>query len=785
MKSNRLSFFTIILAVLSGNPAFGQGGKWADSLSGFLSEHCYECHDDDVSKGGLNLLDLGTNLYDPETMRRWVLAFDKVESGEMPPEKKPRPGAKEMGQFLAGLEKSIFTTDLKRKEVVLRRLNRLEYQNTLRDLFALPHLSVRDMLPEDAEAHGFDTIGDALELSTEQMLVYLEAADYLLDEAIGPKDKPETVTSTSNLKTSSGRVLGKLFREHDEGVVLFSSSYSPSVFRGFEIKQPGVYRFTVRARPFQSDRKMIVRIYAGDVIARRGKRWLSGHYEIEPGEKWTEIKFEEYLQPRDSIQIVTYRNGGHESKANETTRPGVLVGDATCIGPVIEKWPLESRRKLLGNVDPNKAIAQDADEVLKWLLPYFYRRTVKPEEVEPFQSLTRAALADGRPWLEALRIGIKGIMVSPGFLFLEEPGREQVSDFALASRLSYFIWKTTPDRELLSLAARSKLQEKEVLAAQVERLLKDPRSQRFIDDFTGQWLDLYEIDFTEPDKHLFPEYDELLRTSMLEESKRFFSEILNNDLSVTNFINADWTILNSRLAEHYGIPGVDGLNYRKVQLPPESPRGGLPGQAAIHKVTANGTNTSPVLRGNWMLENIFGEPVPPPPANVPAVEPDITGATSLRDLLKKHSESKSCVGCHRKIDPPGFALERFDPIGGWRDWYRSMGEGERIEPVRFVDPPINKVRVRYKKGLPVDASGTTSDGYDFADFKEFKAHLANRHDMIARTLTEKLLAYSLGRGMGFSDRPDIENIVESTTESNYGLRSLIHAVVQSPAFRKP
>lgn len=758
---------------------------WVKPLDSFFSDHCFECHDDATEKGGLNLLDLGTDLGDAELMRKWVLVHDLVASGEMPPEKKERPSGDAQKAFLSHLATELFETDVARAEVVLRRLNRVEYENTLRDLFEVPFLDLRHRLPEDAKSHGFDTIGEALNLSTEQMLVYLEAADYVLDEVLGPEEKPETLTSTSNLKDSTERVLGKLFREHEEGVVMFSSAYSPSNYRGFEINEPGTYRFTLRARPFQSDEKMTVRVYAGDVIANRRDRWLVGHYELAPGDEWTEITFEERLMPRDTVKIMTYRNGGHENNADTTERSGVLVGDATCVGPLIDHWPPRSRTKLLGDVDPESAGAEEAVAILNRFLPHFYRRTVSPDECEPFAALTRRALEEGRPWLEALRIGMKAMMVSPEFLFLEEPGRETVGEFAIASRLSYFLWKTMPDAELLSLAARGELSKPEILRAQVERMLEDERAERFVEDFTGQWLDLHEIDFTEPDKNLFPEYDELIRAGMIAETQGFFREVLEENLPTTDFVDADWTILNSRLAEHYGIPGVDGLEYRRVSLPEDSPRGGVISQAAVLKVTANGTNTSPVLRGIWMLENILGEPVPPPPANVPAVEPDITGATSLREMLEKHSGTESCSGCHEKIDPAGFALERFDPIGGWRDWYRSMGEGERVLPDRFIDPPVNKVRVRYKKGLPVDASGETEEGFVFSDFGELKAHLASDPAMITRTVSEKLLAYGLGRGMGFADRPVLEEIVRQAAEHDYGFRDLIHEIVQSSAFREP
>lgn len=316
-------------------------------------------------------------------------------------------------------------------------------------------------------------------------------------------------------------------------------------------------------------------------------------------------------------------------------------------------------------------------------------------------------------------------------------------------------------------------------------MLRDPRAERFTKNFTGQWLNLRDIEFTEPDQILYPEFDEFLRVSMVEETERFFDEILRNDLSVLNFVDSDWLIVNSRLAELYEIDGVEGLRFRKVPRPAGSPRGGVMTQASVMKVTANGTSTSPVMRGNWILQNILGQPVPPPPANVPAVEPDISGATTLREQLAKHRDVESCAGCHRKIDPPGFALESFDVIGGWRDWYRTTGEGERL-PNRFVDEHGRRViRVRYKKGLNVDATGVTAKGEAFKDIREYKATLLEDERQIARCLTEKLLTYGLGRGLGFSDRQEVGRIVDSIAKENYGLRALVHEVAQSELFRKP
>jgi hypothetical protein len=321
-----------------------------------------------------------------------------------------------------------------------------------------------------------------------------------------------------------------------------------------------------------------------------------------------------------------------------------------------------------------------------------------------------------------------------------------------------------------------------VLRAQVERLLSDPKASDFTENFTGQWLDLRDISFTEPDRTLYPEFDELLKVSMVKETHRFFEEILAKDRSLLEFVDSDWLILNERLAKHYGIDGVTGQEFRVVQRPPNSVRGGVLTQASILKVTANGSNTSPVVRGVWLLENIMGEHIPPPPAGVPAIEPDIRGATTIREQLDKHRNIQSCAVCHRKIDPPGFALESFDVMGAQRDWYRTVGEGERVD--KYIEKNAN-VRVRYRKGRDVDSSGTAATGQDFSDIRDFKQLLLQDKDQIARGLTRKLLTYGLGRSLGFSDRQAVQQIVAQLKIQNYRFRSLIHEITQSEAFRKP
>ena len=355
-------------------------------------------------------------------------------------------------------------------------------------------------------------------------------------------------------------------------------------------------------------------------------------------------------------------------------------------------------------------------------------------------------------------------------------GRCRSTILRLASRLSYFLWSSMPDEELFRVAEQGKLRDPEMLRRQVERMLRDPKSEAFTENFTGQWLGLRAIDDTMPDRKLYPEFDNLLAVSMVQETERFFREILDRNLSLTHFVDSDFAMLNGRLAEHYGIPGVSGLEFRKVSLPPDSPRGGVLTMASVLKVTANGTTTSPILRGAWVLDRILGMPPPRPTVDVEAVEPDIRGATTIRDQLAKHRDNPACATCHTKIDPPGFALENFDVIGGWRERYRSIGRGEPAV--------VDGRRMRYRFGPVVDASDVLPDGRRFRGIEEYKRLLLDDKDQLARALTEKLLAYATGADpITTADRPSIEAIVNRVRGRDYRFRSLVHEVVQSDTFR--
>ncbi len=784
-------FAVLIFCVATTFSGFtsGRGEDRPAELVAFLDKHCIDCHDGPEADGGIDLFDLGYDLSNEETARRWILAHDKIQSGEMPPKKKARPEAASIEKITELLAGTIKAAESKRRDVVLRRLNRREYENTVRDLFGA---DVRvEGLPEDTSTDGFDSVGEGLAVSAEAMQAYLEAADQVLDAVIGPPQKPKFIRHETNLLKQVDwqgnpelKQVGKMFRRTDAGLVVFQSGYCPTNLVNFSrLRVPaGTYRGTLKVRAIQSDKPVTLRIYGGDTIVNRKERHLVGYYDVPP-DVWSTIEFEDRLvEPNGTFQPKCYGTRDTRKDADTWPEPGIEIGDIVIEGP-IEAWPPPSRKQLLGEVELEKGTAQDGEDILRRIAPLAFRREVTAEELAPYSRLVSSAMEAGDSFESALRGGLKAMLCSPEFLFLDEQGSDEISPAALASRLSYFFWNSMPDAELMNLAASGKLKDESVMRNQVERMLTDPKAEAFVDSFTGQWLDLYDIDFTEPDASLYPEYDELLRLSIVKETQHYFREVLENDLSVVTFVDSDFTFLNGRLAKHYGIEGVEGQQFRKVSLLPESIRGGLLTQASILKVTANGTYTSPVLRGVWVLENILGLPTSPPPDNVGSVEPDIRGASTIREQLAKHRDVKSCAACHQKIDPPGFALECFDPIGGFRTTYRTMAEDAKRPD--FNQAPFTYAWVRYRIGKEVDATGEMPDGATFSDIREFKQLLARDPDQLTRNLAHKLLTYGLGRKLGFSDRPTIEAIVAQTSESGHGFRSLIHNVVQTEAFRKP
>ncbi|MBC8347377.1 MAG: DUF1592 domain-containing protein, partial [Verrucomicrobia bacterium] len=596
-----------------------------------MKKHCSDCHDGPDADGGIDLYELDFDLSDEENTRRWILVHDRIASGEMPPAKKPRPDATSSQKIQRLLAESICDAENQRAGVVLRRLNRREYENTVRDLFQTD-VQITG-LPEDTSTDGFDTVGEGLAVSAEAMQAYLDAADSVLDAVFGEPTKPKFIRHETNLlkqvdwkgRPTDGQ-FGKMFRVTDDGLVIFQSGYCPTNLVNFaRLQAPaGTYRGTMRVRAVQSDKPVTLRIYAGDTIVNRRERHLVGYYDVPP-DKWTTIEFvDQLVQDGGTFQPKCYNTKDTRKDADTYPEPGIEIGDIVIEGP-IDAWPPPSRAYLFGDVDPETATVKEAKEVIVRILPDAFRRLVTSEEVAPYLKIFQESITAGNQFKEALRVSLKAILCSPEFLFLDEPGGEKIGAYAFASRLAYFLWSSTPDRELLKLAGTGALSDPSVIKIQIERMLGDPKAKAFTKNFTGQWLDLRHINFTEPDANLYPEFDELLRLSMVSETELFFQEILDKDLSLLNFIESGFTYLNGRLASHYGIEGVVGQKFRRVKLPPDSMRGGLLTQASILKVTANGTYTSPVLRGVWVLENILGTPTSPPPDNVGSVEPDTRG----------------------------------------------------------------------------------------------------------------------------------------------------------------
>ena len=781
---------TVAVSIAELPTALGQAHSLKSELQPLLTAHCIDCHEGKDAEGHFDLTELGDDLSDRETARRWVLVHDRMVKGEMPPQGEPRIATAKKSAAIKTLSTVLMRADRARSNVVLRRLNRTEYEATIRELFGI-EVRVKNMLPLDTPTDGFDNVGEGLAVSAEAMQAYLRAADATLDAVFGPPTKPKYIRHETNLLDQKDHLgnsfiahrFGEMFRKTKDGVIIFQSRYCPSNLVNFaRLRAPaGTYHVKIRVRAVQSKEPVTLRIYGGDTIVGRREMHLVGYYDIPP-EKWTTVEFKDRLvEPNGTFLPKCYGTEGTRKDADTYPNPGLEIGDITIEGP-IEEWPPLSRSRLLGEVDLKTGTVSDVNAILERVLPRAFRRPVDPGEVTPILNLAKSELDNGGSFEVALRLALKAALCSPEFLFLEEPGGDVLSQHALASRLSYFLWSSMPDEELLSLAVAGKLNHPMVLRGQVDRLLNSPKANAFTINFTAQWLSLKDIDFTTPDQKLYPEFDELLKISMVEETQQFFKEMLCEDLSVMNIVDSDFLVVNERLAKHYGIDGVEGQEFRKVTLPADSVRGGIMTQASILKVTANGSNSSPVIRGVWVLENIMGTPVPPPPPNIPAVEPDIRGTTTLREQLAKHRNIDSCAICHVKIDPAGFALENFDVIGGWRDDYRTLGEGRRPDVKRA---PFTHDWVSYKLGRPVDATGQTPDGQPFNDIRRFKELLADDVDQITTGLTKKLLTYSMGRTVGFSDRPAIMEIVKKVSNQQYGLRSLIHEIVQSPTFQRP
>jgi hypothetical protein len=460
---------------------------------------------------------------------------------------------------------------------------------------------------------------------------------------------------------------------------------------------------------------------------------------------------------------------------------GVAIQWLEVTGPLADaQWPPPSHRVLFDEVNAIKATAADAERLFRHFAARAALRPMSDEAHKPFLDLIQAKLTAGALFADAMLSGYQALLCSSHCLYLTEPRKESADvPFAIANRLSHFLWNSGPDDELAQLAKNGRLHDKAVLHAQTERLIADPRFEQFVRTFAEEWLDLRKLRRDIPDERLYPEYrkDDYLVDSMAHETQSFLRAMIRENLPSSTVIAADFTFVNDRLAAHYDLPRVSGSTMQRVTLPKGSPYGGLITQAALMKHTANGTTTSPVLRGVWIMEKLLGQPPPPPPKSVPAVEPDIRGATTIRALLAKHTESKTCASCHAKFDPVGFAMENFDVMGAWRDRYRGMERGEKITGIDPAGHPYT-----YFVGQPIDASSKLPTGEAFKDIHELKRLLAANPRQLAKNLLEHLVLHATGTPVGFADRAEVESMLDACAARGYRVRDLMQALVSSELF---
>jgi hypothetical protein len=866
----RCVLFTCLTAL-----GFSASSALAEPPGKFFTAHCYSCHDKDVKQGGLDLSALKFDPADPENLARWVKVHDRIAAGEMPPKKKPRPPAADLGAAAKALHDDLVTAERKAAgdgRTRLRRLTRAEYENTVRDLFDLPGLPLAADLPADGQVHGFDRNADALDISHVNLAKYMEAADLALDVAIATRPRPpQPIKQRISLANPHGFVAhvilngdGVLLKnkqpdpdfppagEHahlDQGahermgsfengasVGLFrheDESLSP-YFNSFVAIYPGRYRLTTSLWSFTWDKgkvlpsrgtesaRLSIVTLVGDGRGGGHPSNVLGYYDA-PSLNEQKHVVSTWLNPRETIgfnvaSLAPAANYFKKKRALEFTGPGIACDYLDVEGPLQDTWPPAGHKRLFGDLPIKEFVAkdhpgvrppkrvpdrqqlfmgrnkpdpvpgiwtvssdkplEDADRLLADFLPRAFRRPVSAEVRKQYVERVAERLKAGDCFELAMRWAYRAALCSPDFLYHVEPAGE-LDGPALACRLSYFLWNSMPDEKLTAAAATGKLKDAGTLRGEVERMLADPRSARFVEDFLGQWLKLRLIAANDPDRKLYPEFSPYLQDSMIAETRAYFRELLDKNLTADNLVKSDFAMLNGKLASHYGIEGVSSAQVRRVALPLGCPRGGFLTQAAILKVTANGTTTSPVPRGAFVLDRLLGRPPEPPPPNVPAVEPDVRGATTIREQLAKHRNNTVCASCHAKIDPPGFALEEFDVIGGHRNRYRSLGTGDPA-PRGNIDPFIG---IGFKLGPKVDSSGVSPDGREFAGFAEFRDQLAADKDALLTNLARQFAVYATGRGPSFADRDEIAAIVAAANKNGGGVRTMLHELVQSQLFR--
>lgn len=736
--------------------------EFKDKIQPFLGKYCVSCHSPEKKKAGFDLSKFGTLDSIAGDRKLWQRAAEYVASGEMPPEEAPQPeipAADAVAEWLQGFIDSqpCDPADQSPGQVTLRRLNRIEFRNTVRDLVGVDYKPT-DEFPSDDVGYGFDNIGDVLTLSTVLMEKYFAAAEQIAEEAIlsdEAKFGPAILLDLEKSKTSEavkGAENGKYF--------ISNGSLSVPV----KADKAGTYRLKVRGWGDQG----------GDAVARM-KVKVDGLGEADldvpavranPGDYELSVKVE---KPGEFTATVEFVNDAYLAKteADKGYDRNLFVESVQWVGPspATPPKPAEFQRKLFACHPDGNHNDECVKKNLTDLTERAFRRPARSSEVGRLIDLVNQSRRSGESFESGIQLALKALLISPHFLFKMEadPNFESaatvrnLNDYELATRLSYFLHSTMPDAELYKLARSGQLSKDDNLEKQVRRMLNDARINQFVDNFGMQWLQLRNLQNIGFDQKRFPKFDGELRRAFMLETRQFLTYVIREDRSVIDLLDADYTFVNEKLADHYGIEGVKGRNFRKVDLTDKN-RGGLVTQASILAVTSNPTRTSPVKRGRWILEQLLGTPPPPPPPNVPELMADEAALSgTLRQQMEQHRKDPSCATCHAKMDPLGFGLENFDAVGSWR----SLDGKE-----------------------PIDSSGELPSGESFVGPGELKKILVGRKTEFVRNLAEKMMIYALGRGLDASDQCAVEDVVKAVEADGYKFSRLVLEIVRSEPFEK-
>ena len=753
--------------------ASGAEQRAAGGVRTVVGKFCVECHGADAVKGGLNL----EMILSADVSRHsdaWEKVVRKLNARHMPPIGKHRPDEKTYAAIVSSLETTLDRAAAAKpapgRTDTVRRLNRTEYQNAIRDLLALD-VDAAALLPADEASHGFDNITVGT-LSPTLLDRYLTAAQRIARLAVGGSQRPGG--DTYRVKPDITQ------EERVEGLPL--GTRGGAVFR-HTFPQDGDYEFQLRLTRDRNDLveglrepHQILMLLDGvqvHTFTVRPPPPGKGHNDVDTG---LSVRLPVKAGPHalgvtflkhSSSLLETARQPYHVSfNFHRHPRQSPALYQVSVAGPFAAKGPGDtpSRRRIF--VAQPKSPGEEeacAKQILSTLMRRAYRRPVNDADVARLLKVFREARAEGS-FDSGIEAALTAVLVSREFLFRveQEPvglaakSAYRVSDAELVSRLSFFLWSSIPDEELLDAAARGQLSQPGVLATQTRRMLADPRAQSLVRNFASQWLHLRNLDSITPDGRLFPDFDDNLRQAMRRETELLFEEVVREDRSVLDLLRADHTFLNERLAKHYGVPHVFGERFRRVALGPESARGGLLRHASVLTVTSYATRTSPVLRGNWVLGTLLGTPPPPPPPNVPSLDENSVAANlPVRERLAAHRANAACASCHDLMDPVGFALENFDAVGRWRT---------------------------LEEGKPVDATGGFPDGSQFTGVAGLERALLNRPELFATALTEKLLTFALGRGVEPFDAPAVRQVVREAKADNHRFSAIVLGIVKSAPF---